>query len=160
MRRYIVLLLITGIVWAQTGLDKLVLKDGSTHKGTGIEYLGEYLKMNHNLTKIYFKPQGTSEGQPVPIKLLHTLQLKDGRVIIHKGSIRGKTFFNSLEYEKLTIEQKAVYDELRKRHKRQIITCSVIILILSPFVFIGLVESGLSGASGTSNGKGFTGYGP
>ena len=160
MRRYIVLLLITGTVWAQTGLDKLVLKDGSTHKGTGIEYLGEYLKMNHNLTKVYFKPQGTSEGQPVPIKLLHTLQLKDGRVIIHKGSIRGKTFFNSLEYEKLTIEQKAVYDELRKRHKRQIITCSVIILILSPFVFIGLVESGLSGASGTSNGKGFTGYGP
>jgi len=160
MRRYIVLLLITGIVWAQTDYDKLVLKDGSTHKGTGIEYLGEYLKMNHNLTKVYFKPQGTSEGQPVPIKLLHTLQLKDGRVIIHKGSIRGKTFFNSLEYEKLTIEQKAVYDELRKRHKRQIITCSVIILILSPFVFIGLVESGLSGASGTSNGKGFTGYGP
>ena len=160
MRRYIVLLLITGIVWAQTDYDKLVLKDGSTHKGTGIEYLGEYLKMNHNLTKVYFKPQGTSEGQPVPIKLLHTLQLKEGRVIIHKGSIIGKTFFNSLEYEKLTIEQKAVYDELRKRHKRQIITCSVIILILSPFVFIGLVESGLSGASGTSNGKGFTGYGP
>ena len=137
MRRYIVLLLITGTVWAQTGLDKLVLKNGT-------EYFGKYLKMNHNLTKIYFKPQGTSEGQPVPIKLLHTLQLKDGRVLIHKGSIRGKTFFNSLEYEKLTIEQKAVYDELRKRHKRQIITCSVIILILSPFVFIGLVESGLS----------------
>ena len=160
MRRYVILLLLTGTVWAQTGLDKLVLKDGSTHKGTGIEYLGEYLKMNHNLTKIYFKPQGTSEGQSVSIKLLHTLQLKDGRVLIYNGSIREKTFFNSLEYEKLTIEQKAVYDELRKRHKRQIITCSVIILILSPFVFIGLVESGLSGASGTSNGKGFTGYGP
>ena len=35
MRRYIVLLLITGTVWAQTGLDKLVLKNGT-------EYLGEY----------------------------------------------------------------------------------------------------------------------
>ena len=161
MRRYIVLLLITGTVWAQTGLDKLVLKDGSTHKGTGIEYLGEYLKMNHNLTKVNFKPQGTSGAQPVPIKSIHTLQLKDGRVLIYNGSIRVKTFFNSLEYEKLTIEQKAVYDELRKRHKRQIITCSVIILILSPFVFIGLVESGLSSSnSGSSNGKGFTGYGP
>ena len=28
MRKYIVLLLITGTVWAQTGLDKLVLNDG------------------------------------------------------------------------------------------------------------------------------------
>ena len=35
MRIYIVLLLITGIVWAQTDYDKLVLKDGT-------EYLGEY----------------------------------------------------------------------------------------------------------------------
>ena len=99
--------------------------------------------MNHNLTKIYFKPQGTSEGQPVPIKLLHTLQLKDGRVIIHKGSIRGKTFFNSLEYEKLTVEQKAVYNDLKKRHLRQNITCFAIILVLIPFMYIGMVESGL-----------------
>ena len=37
MRRYIVLLLITGIVWAQTDFDTLVLKDGTT-------YLGEYSK--------------------------------------------------------------------------------------------------------------------
>ena len=29
MRIYIVLLLITGTVWAQTGLDKLVLKNGT-----------------------------------------------------------------------------------------------------------------------------------
>ena len=98
MRRYILLLLITGTVWAQTGLDKLVLLNGSIDGSINkVEYLGEYLKMNHNLTKIYFKPQGTSKGQPVPIKLLHTLQLKNGRVLIHKGSIKGKTFFNSLE---------------------------------------------------------------
>ena len=37
MRRYIVLLLITGIVWAQTDFDILVLKDGTT-------YFGEYSK--------------------------------------------------------------------------------------------------------------------
>ena len=46
MRRYIVLLLITGTVWAQTGLDKLVLKDGT-------EYLGKYLKTEKGL--VYFK---------------------------------------------------------------------------------------------------------
>ena len=46
MRKYIILLLITGTVWAQTDYDKLVLLngsiDGSINKGTGIEYLGEY----------------------------------------------------------------------------------------------------------------------
>ena len=134
MRRYIVLLLITGTVWAQTGLDKLVLKNGT-------EYLGEYLKMNHNLTKVYFKPQTTSKSHQVPINLLHTLQLKDGRVLIYNGFIKGKTLLNSLEYEKLTIEQKS---EL-KRQKIQIFTCFAIILVLSPFIYIGMVESGLGG---------------
>ena len=37
MRIYVVLFLITGTVWAQTGLDELVLKDGT-------EYLGKYLR--------------------------------------------------------------------------------------------------------------------
>ena len=134
MRRYIVLLLITGTVWAQTGLDKLVLKNGT-------EYLGEYLKMNHNLTEVYFKPQTTSKSHQVPINLLHTLQLKDGRVLIYNGFIKGKTLLNSLEYEKLTIEQKS---EL-KRQKIQIFTCFAIILVLSPFIYIGMVESGLGG---------------
>ena len=143
MRRYIVLLLITGTVWAQTGLDKLVLKDGSTHKGTGIEYLGEYSKMD--LATVYFKPQGASGFQPVPIKSIHTLQLKDGRIFIVNGSINRKTYLNSLEYEKLTVEQKAVYYVLKKRHLRQNITCSVIILILGPFIYLGMVESGLGG---------------
>ena len=156
MRKYIVLLLITGTVWAQTGLDKLVLKDGSTHKGTGIEYLGEYSKME--LATVYFKPQGASGFQPVPVKSIHTLQLKDGRILIDYGSINRKTYLNSLEYEKLTIEQKATYDELRKRHKRQIITCSFIILILVPLVFI----IGDGNRSGTTKGGGkvFLGDGP
>ena len=48
MRRYIILLLITGIVWAQTEFDKLVLKDGTT-------YLGEY--SNTEKEMVYFKPQ-------------------------------------------------------------------------------------------------------
>ena len=50
MRRFIVLLLITGTVWAQTGLDKLVLKDGT-------EFLGECAGVTENV--VYFK--STSE---------------------------------------------------------------------------------------------------
>ena len=38
MRKCIILFLITGIVWAQTGLDKLVYKDGR-------ELFGEYLSI-------------------------------------------------------------------------------------------------------------------
>ena len=136
MRRYIVLLLITGTVWAQTELDKLVLKDGSTHKGTGLEYFGEYLKMNHNLTVVYFKPQGTSGSQPVPIKSIHTLQLKDGRVLIYNGSIREKTFLNSLEYEKLTSEQKAVYNDLKKRKFKNIITFTGLTAAVGYYIFL------------------------
>ena len=44
MRRYIVLLLITGTVWAKTGLDKLVLKDGP-------KYIGKYLNTEGMMKK-------------------------------------------------------------------------------------------------------------
>ena len=56
MSRYIVLLLITGIVWAQTDFDKLVLKDGTT-------YLGEYSKTEGDV--VYFKPQNVFAFQPI-----------------------------------------------------------------------------------------------
>ena len=75
MRRYIVLLLITGIVWAQTDFDKLVLKDGTT-------YFGEYSKTEGEI--VYFKPQDTFAFQQVPVKQIKNLQLKDGRFIIGK----------------------------------------------------------------------------
>ena len=93
-----------------------------------------------DLATVYFKPHGASGFQPVPVKSIHTLQLKDGRKFIVNGSINRKTYLKSLEYQKLTIEQKAGYDELIKRHKREIITCSVTILILIPLVFIIGVE--------------------
>ena len=73
MRRYIVLLLITGIVWAQTDFDKLILKDGTT-------FFGEYSKIEGEI--VYFKPQDTFAFQQVPVKLIKQLQLKDGHYII------------------------------------------------------------------------------
>ena len=50
MRRYIVLLLITGIVWAQTDFDTLILKSGTA-------YFGEYSKLEEEI--VYFKPHDT-----------------------------------------------------------------------------------------------------
>jgi len=108
MRRYIVLLLITGTVWAQTGLDKLVLKDGT-------EYFGEYSSSKGRI--VYFKPQSAFASQPVPFGLIKTLQLKDETILIHNGEkklkIRAPRGYEKLtfkEYENLTIEAKAIYD--------------------------------------------------
>ena len=73
MRRYIILLLITGIVWAQTDFDTLVMKDGTI-------YLGEYSKTEKEI--VYFKPQDAFAFQPVPVSLIKRLKLKDGDYII------------------------------------------------------------------------------
>jgi len=73
MRRYIVLLLITGILWAQTDFDTLILKDGTT-------YFGEYSKIEEEI--VYFKPQGVGAFQRVSVKQIQTLKLKDGHFII------------------------------------------------------------------------------
>ena len=84
MRRYIVLLLITGTVWAQTGLDKLVLKNGT-------EYLGEYLSKDFKLYTynlddigqeiIYFKPLKAFAFQSVTVDAIKVLQLRDGTLL-------------------------------------------------------------------------------
>ena len=108
MRKCIILFLITGILWAQTGLDKLVLKDGT-------EYLGEYSSSKGRI--VYFKPQNALASQPVPFRLIKTLQLKDETILIHNGEkklkIRAPRGYEELtfkEYENLTIEVKAIYD--------------------------------------------------
>ena len=100
MRRYIVLLLITGILWAQTDFDTLILKNGTT-------YFGEYSKIEGK--KVYFRHQDALAFQPVPVKLIKQLQLKDGQIII----VRGHAKKNSLaleEYQKLSTKEKAIYD--------------------------------------------------
>jgi hypothetical protein len=76
MRRYIVLLLITSILWAQTDFDTLILKSGTT-------YFGEYSKIEEEI--VYFKPQNAFAFQPISIKQIQTLKLKDGHFIIGDG---------------------------------------------------------------------------
>jgi hypothetical protein len=113
MRRYIVLLLITGIVWAQTDFydydlpydeyfGELVLKDGTT-------YLGEYSKTEEKI--VYFKHQDALAFQPVPVKLIQTLKLKDGTVLLHNGKIKKNKHTLGLgEYQKFSTKEKGIYD--------------------------------------------------
>ena len=112
MRKYIVTLLITGTVWAQTDFDKLISKAGT-------KYLGEYSKVEDK--EVYFKPNNALEFQAVPLELIETLKLKNGTVLIQSGRINEsalslKKFSN--EYEKLTIEEKAIYDDVKKDARR------------------------------------------
>ena len=95
MRKHIVLLLITGIVWAQTDYDKLVLKNGK-------EYLGEYVKTEKKM--VYFKSQKEMSIRITSIRDVQTLQLKDGTLIKTK-------------VEKLTPKEISVY-EAKKDAKR------------------------------------------
>ena len=75
MRRCLALLLIIGTAWAQTGLDKIVLKDGT-------EYLGKYLRTEKRL--VYFnqhKSKNERLARIISIQDVSTLQLMDERSV-------------------------------------------------------------------------------
>ena len=123
MRRYIVLLLITGIVWAQTDFDKLVLKDGTT-------FFGEFSKVEGEI--VYFKPQDTFVFEPVSVKRIKNLQLKDGRFII--GKYNRELATKSTGVNKLTRNEKVVVGCL--------LIAVVIYFTIKAFSLDGLFSSG------------------
>ena len=93
------LLLFIGFVWAQTDFDKLVLKDGTT-------YFGEYSKIEGKI--VFFKPQEAFGFQPIPVKLIRRLELKEGQIIIDGGKVKNSLTLE--EYQKLSTKEKAIYD--------------------------------------------------
>ena len=101
MRRYIVLLLITGILWAQTDFDTLILKDKD-----GTTYLGEYSKTEGKI--VFFKPQGAFAFQPIHVKRIERLELKDGQIFFNGGGILIAKK-NSIHHKR-RIKEKAIYD--------------------------------------------------
>ena len=113
MHKYIIMILITCTLFAQTDFDKLVLKNG-------LEYLGKFSKIEGKL--VYFKPKAISTEQTFKLHLIETLQLKSGEILIDYGqpnflpnllpkySFKRFTKLTSYEYEKLTIEEKVLYD--------------------------------------------------
>ena len=101
MRRYIVLLLITGTVWAQTNFDKLVLKDGT-------DYLEEYL-----LTKgetVHFRQRDESTFKKIPVTLIKSIELRNGIITEFDIIDEYPKIRTVLDYENLSIEDKAIYD--------------------------------------------------
>ena len=121
MRRYIVLLLITGIVWAQTDFDTLIMKNGTT-------YFGEYFKIEGEI--VYFKPQYANSFQPISIKQIQTLKLKDGHFIIGDG----KSILTFEEYQKV--------NHLIISNKGLFLFCSIITVVF--IVIIWKFDGGFS----------------
>ena len=100
MRRCLVLLLIIGTAWAQTGLDKIVLKDGT-------EYLGKYLRTEKRL--VYFnqhKSKNERLARIISIQDVSTLQLMDG---------------GSVDFE----SHKKIYPKQYKNSKLIILSCAL-----------------------------------
>ena len=142
MRRYIVLLLITGILWAQTDFDTLILKSGTT-------YFGEYSKIEGEI--VYFKPQNALAFQPISIKQIQTLKLKDGHFIIGEQlpvaiedgfSVWLKSKGVIETSQKLSIKEKAIYDAKSKNLVKWALYGSISPIIISVYDFF----TGVGGA--------------
>ena len=128
MRRYIVLLLITGIVWAQTDFDKLVLKDGTT-------YLGEYIKIEGE--KVFFKTKDAFALQPVSLKQIEKLELKDGKILYDVSNVKYSLALE--DYQALSAKEKGIYDaKYNKSMGHWILYCPLVIGELS----IGIALTG------------------
>ena len=103
MRRYIVLLLITGTLWAQTELDKLVLKDGT-------EYQGKYLRTEKSFVHFnQFKSKNRWLARSISIQDVQTIQLKDG------GNLKLPP--EKIDVLDLSIKEQAVLDAKRDAKK-------------------------------------------
>ena len=91
MRRYIVLLLLTRTVWAQTALDKLVLKDGTY-------YQGKYVNTDNKVTYL-FEPQAVLDAK------------KDAKKWTAYPLLVGLTFASSI-YGTMTIAREEPWESL------------------------------------------------
>ena len=113
MTRQLTLLLFIGLAWGQntseieSDFDKLVSKGG-------IIFLGEFSRIEKSV--VYFKPTKASAFQGVPINRIQSLKLKSGKTIIKNGNVN--KIRTVVDHEKLSLEEKAIYDDAKKDAKR------------------------------------------
>ena len=115
-----------------TNSDILILKDGTT-------YFGEYSKIEGKI--VFFKPQDAFAFQPVPVKLIQTLKLKDGHFIIEDGKNSLTLDLAFKAYQKLSTKEKAIYDAKSKNLVKWALygPTSIIIFMGSTFLHQGLM---------------------
>ena len=113
MTRIFPILLFICLAWGQDNLkkesdfDKLVSKQGTI-------FLGEFSRIEKSV--VYFKPTKALAFQGVPINQMQSLKLKDGKTIIKNGNVN--KIRTVVDHEKLSLEEKAIYDDVKKDAKR------------------------------------------
>ena len=113
MRRYLSLLLFIGLAWGQDNLKKESDFDKLVSKG-GTIFLGGFSRIEKSV--VYFKPTKALAFQGVPINQIQSLKLKDGKTIIKNGNVN--KIRTVVDHEKLSLEEKAIYDDAKKDAKR------------------------------------------
>ena len=109
MRRYIVLLLILGTVWAQTDFDKLVLKKGAV-------YSGKFLGVKAGI--IFFEPTNTNIIKVDKVKIRSLEQKK--KVLIQGGTWKTNSkpyTILGVDHENLSLKHKGIYDAKKDARK-------------------------------------------
>ena len=109
MNKHLTLLLFIGLVWGQDNLKRESDFDRMVSKG-GTVFLGEFSRIEKSV--VYFKPTKASAFQGVPINRIQSLKLKDGQTIIKNGNVN--QIRNIVDYEKLSLEEKAIYNDAKK----------------------------------------------
>jgi len=104
-RIFPILLLLIGLAWGQNNLKKESDFDRLVSKG-GTVFLGEFSRIEKSV--VYFKPTKASAFQGVPINRIQSLKLKNGKTIIKNGNVN--KIRTVVDYEKLSLEEKAIYD--------------------------------------------------
>ena len=102
-----------GLALGQSDLKKESDFDRLVSKG-GIVFLGEFSRIEKSV--VYFKPTKASAFQGVPINRIQSLKLKDGQTIIKNGNVN--KIRTVVDHEKLSLEEKAIYDDAKKDAKR------------------------------------------
>ena len=114
-----------------TDFDILILKSGTT-------YFGEYSKIEEEI--VYFKPQNVFAFQPISIKQIQRLKLKDGHFIIGDG----KNILTYEEYQK----------ENQKGNKVFFLFCSIMVVVI---IVILVKNFSIDKSGGGDTNGGFTG---
>ena len=113
MTKHLTLLLFIGLAWGQNNLKKESDFDRLVSKG-GTVFLGEFSRIEKSV--VYFKPTKALAFQGVPINQIQSLKLKDGKTIIKNGNVN--KIRTVVDHEKLSLEEKAIYDDAKKDAKR------------------------------------------
>ena len=138
MRRYIVLLLITGIVWAQTDFDKLVLEDKTVYTGTLIKFDDD---------EIIFRALPSAK-MSINISDIQELKLSDGTKVFENGIkvATNEKYIENTSYDRYL----SVFNEKYKNNaKERVFFCCLIIIL---FGFLVVKDIGSNFGSGFPDG--------